>query len=179
MKKYFLVFSFTALISFTANSQLSVSKMLGKNAGNSTFGYGLFANYDFPLNDIGNRSLMIEFMDLVYFPPKNPDLYSVLAYISIKAGYRYIFSEETKTGFYVEPSVGYCRVVNSDGPEGTYGDGVALAAEAGYTIEVGQRGNNLNLGLKYETDLAGTNHTLSSLGLRVAYSFHLFRKRSD
>jgi hypothetical protein len=179
MKKSLLFFFFAVAISFPAYSQLSVSKMVGKNSGNSTFGFGVFAYWDIPLNDIGNRSVMIELMDLTYFPPKNSQLNSVIGYISIKAGYRYIFSEETKTGFYVEPSLGYCRVVNNEGSNGTYGDGVAIAAEAGYTVEVGQRGNNLNFGLKYETDRAGANHTVSSIGLRIAYSFHLFRKRND
>ena len=60
-----------------------------------------------------------------------------------------------------------------------YGDGVALALEAGYSLEVGQRGHEINFGLKYETDLAGANHTISSVGLRVSYQFNLFRKKDD
>ncbi len=122
---------------------------------------------------------MIELMDFIFFPQKDNDIHSVIGYISIKLGYKHIFSQETKTGFYIEPSLGYCRVVNSEGSEGTYKDGVAIAGEAGYTLEVGQRGNNLNFGLKYETDRAGTNHTVNSVGLRLSYSFHLFRKRGD
>jgi hypothetical protein len=179
MRMRFLFFFFAGLMSFSAYSQLSVVKMVGKNSGNSKLGFGAFAYWDIPLNDVGNRSVMIELLDFAYFPRKNSQLNSVIGYISIKAGYRYIFSEETKTGFYIEPSLGYCRVVNSEGPDGTYGDGLAIAGEAGYTIEVGQRGNNLNFGLKYETDMAGTNHTVSSIGFRVAYSFHLFRKRDE
>jgi hypothetical protein len=179
MKKLFLFFFLVGLMSFPVYSQLAVVKMVGKNSGNSKLGFGAFVYWSIPLNDIGNRNVMIELLDFAFFPRKNSQLNSVIGYLSIKAGYKYIFSAETKTGFYLEPSLGYCRVVNSEGPDGTYGDGLAIAAEAGYTVEVGQRGNNLNFGLKYETDRAGANHTVSSVGFRVSYSFHLFRKRDD
>ena len=58
-------------------------------------------------------------------------------YISIKLGYRKIFSEESKTGFFVEPQSGYCRVVVVDDRylEATYGDGVAAAIEAGTVLK--------------------------------------------
>lgn len=177
MKKPFLLILFTAFISYTANSQLSVVKMLGKGSENSKLGYGLFAYWTIPLNDIGNRNVMIELLDFAYFPRKNTQINSVIAYISIKAGYRYIFSAETKTGFYIEPSVGYGRVVNSEGSEGTYGDGLALAGEAGYTLEVGESGNSLNFGLKFERIMAGESTSVSSLGLRISYSFRLFGRR--
>jgi hypothetical protein len=160
-------------------SQLSVSKMLGKNSGNAKVGLGTFTFTQIPLNDIGNRNLVIELMDFTYFLQKDPDISSVIAYLSIKVGYKYIFNDETKTGFYLEPSIGYCRVINSEGTEGSYGDGIAIATEAGYTVEVGSSSNNLNFGLKYETDMAGTNHTLSSLGFRISYAFHLFRTRKN
>ena len=58
-------------------------------------------------------------------------------------------------------------------------DGVAAALEAGYSLEVGQRGHEINFGLKYEADIAGANHTISSLGFRVSYQFNLFRKKDD
>jgi hypothetical protein len=179
MKKIFILIFLTGIISSPLHSQLAVAKMLGKNSGNSTVGFGTFVYYDIPLNDIGNRSVVIEILDLVYFPRKNDQINSVIGYVSIKAGYKYIFSEETKTGFYAEPSVGYCRVVKSGVTDATYGDGVAIAAEGGYTLEVGQRGNSLNFGLKYETDIAGSNYTISSIAFRLSYSFHLFRKRGD
>ena len=152
--------------------------MVGKNADNSKIGFGVFAYWDIPVNEIGNRSVMIELLDLAYFPQKNSDINSVIGYLSIKAGFRYIFSEESKTGFYVEPSVGYCRVVNSEGPNGTYGDGIAVAGEAGYSLEVGQQSNTLVFGLKFESDMAGKNTSVSSISLRFSYSFHLFRKRN-
>lgn len=158
------------------HSQLAVFKMVGKNSDNAKIGFGAFANWDIPLNDIGNRSVMVELLDFAYFPQKNTDIYSIISYLSIKAGYRYIFSEESKTGFFVEPAVGYCRVVNSEGAE-AYGDGIAVAMETGYSLEVGQRSNTLVFGLKYERDMAGTKYTISSLAFRASYSFRLFGKR--
>lgn len=170
------------VISFASYAQLSVSKMIGKNSSNSTLGYGLFTFLEFPTNDIGNRNVMIELMDLVFFPPKDDDLNATVGYLSIKAGYKYIFSEETTTGFYVEPSVGFVRVVtNQDDANGKaiFGDGLALATEVGYTVEVGQKGNNVNFGLKYETDRPGAEITVSSIAFRVSYSFHWIRNRKN
>lgn len=177
IKKSFLLLSFFFIIFSTANAQLEVEKMIGKNSKNSTIGYGTFAFWDFPLNETGNRSLVIELLDFGYFPQKHSEIESVIGYLSIKAGYKYIFSEETKTGFYIEPAAGYCLVINSAGPNGTNRNGIALACELGYTVEVGRGDNNLNFGLKYETDQAGGNTTMSAIAFRFSYSFHLFRRR--
>ena len=75
------------------------------------------------------------------------------------------------------PMAGYCRVVIDEGTEGTHGDGIAVGAEAGYSIEVGQKGNSLALGLKYENDMAGKDKSMSSVALRFAFLFHLFNRR--
>ena len=98
-------------------------------------------------------------------------------YISIKGGYRYIFSD-SRTGVYVEPAIGYGRVaeINEDQAETTYGDGLALAFETGYSLEVGQRGHVFCVGIKYESDRGGSK--LNSVGLRLSYAFNMFRRRS-
>ena len=60
------------------------------------------------------RTIRLELMDLAFYPGKDGNFFTASygrAYISIKAGYKYIFSE-TKTGFYVEPSAGWGRVVD-------------------------------------------------------------------
>src|SRR5689334_19388077 len=111
MKKFFISIFLMTIISCALHAQLAVVKMVGKNADKSKLGFGAFGFWDVPLNDIGNRSLRIELFDLAYFPPKNSDINSTLGYISVKAGYRFIFSAETKTGLFIEPSAGYCRVV--------------------------------------------------------------------
>ncbi len=179
MRKLFTLIFLFIVIHSSVHSQLAVFKMVGKGSDNAKIGFGAFAFTQIPLNEIGNRNVVIELMDLAYFPQKDPGIGSVIAYLSIKVGYKYIFSTESKTGFYIEPSAGYCRVVRSDNIYGDYKDGLALAAEAGYTLEVGQRDNALNFGIKYESDRAGTNFIVNSIGLRLSYSFHLFRKRGD
>jgi hypothetical protein len=179
MRKIILPILVLLIASKPAISQLAVFKRLDKNASESNIGFGAFAYWDIPLNEIGNRSVVVELMDLAYFPPKDNAINPVIGYLSIKAGYKYVFSDETKTGFYIEPSAGICRVVNEDQADGNYGDGLALALEGGYTLEVGQRGNSLNFGLKFESDLAGSDHTISALGFRVSYSFHMFRRRQE
>lgn len=181
IKKGLFVLFFLAGV-FSVQSQVMVTKIIGKYSGQSQLGWGLFAFYDFPLFQSQNQSLRVELMDFGFFPTKIDSLAVPIGYLSIKLGYKYVFSE-TKTGFYLEPSAGYCRVVFNDPndyqTQSSYGDGVALALEAGYSLEVGQRGHEINFGLKYETDLAGADHTISSVGLRVSYQFNLFRKKDD
>ncbi len=181
--KRFLLVSLCSLMTMTAlYSQVMVTKMLGKKANESSLGFGVFAFYDFPLKDVENQSIRIELMDLAFFPYKSDTSTVPIGYLSIKLGYKYIFSE-TKTGLYIEPQAGYCRVVSNDpsnySTQTSYGDGVALAMEVGYTFEVGQRGHVINFGLKYEYDMAGAANTISSIGLRASYQFNLFQKRDD
>lgn len=178
--KYLLL---SLLICFSSNifAQLSIAKVVGKNADKFKIGYCVFSYYDFPIGEIGNNSIRIELMDLAVFPSKNKGWDSLAGYLSIKAGFRHIFSSESKTGFYIEPQIGYCRVVSAEtGPnDAIVGDGIALALETGYTIELGERGNGLNFGLKYETDRAGKDKTISSVGFRISYDFKLFRRRRE
>ena len=100
MKKNPALFILILIISAQAHAQLSLTKMVGKNADKYKLGYCVFAYYDFPLTEEGNKSIRLELMDLAYFPSKIGD--NARAYISIKLGYKNIFSE-TKTGVYVEP----------------------------------------------------------------------------
>ena len=181
MKKLFCLISLLLTLNLASNSQLSVLKMIGINSDQSKLGLGLFANYDIPLNNIGNQSLMIELFDLGLFPGKEiNDQGDEISrgYISVKLGYRKIFSQESKTGFFVEPQLGYCRVAVADDrlPDATHGDGFAAAFEAGYSIEVGERGNAVLFGLKYEADMAGAEHTIQAIGFRVSYSFSWLRR---
>ncbi len=161
-----------------SSAQLAVVKLFGKNSENAKIGFGTFATTYIPINEYGNQEITIELIDLALFPPKDEDLGGVIAYLSIKAGFRYIFSEEGKTGFYIQPSAGFSRVVRSEGPEGEYKDGLALAFEGGHSWEVGQRGNALNAALKYETTLAGEHFTINSIAFRLAYSFRMFGGRN-
>ena len=157
-----------------------VAKMVGKDAAKYGLGYGLFSYLDIPLAN-ENQSFRIELMDLAFFPTKGENFFTSTAgakgYISIKLGYKYVFSE-TQAGFYLLPSAGYCRaVVTKEGEDATYGDGIAGALEGGYTLEVGQRANTLNFGLKYEYDHGNATHIIQSVGLRFSFGFGLFRKK--
>jgi hypothetical protein len=176
MKKLSLLLLFS-ILSSCIYAQLAIAKMVGKNADKAKLGFGAFSYIDIPTNEEGTQSFRIELLDFAYFPRKIDEDPS-RAYLSIKLGYKYIFSE-TKTGFYVEPQAGYCRVVvvEQDAPEAAHGDGIAAALEAGYSLEVGERGNTFNFGLKYETDRAGSEYTINSIGFRVSYSFNLLRRR--
>lgn len=186
MKKGIFILLITCGGYFPAHSQLALTKILGKNAKEHiAVGFGTFANYAFPLNEVGNNNLMIELLDLSFFPGIVQEAYPydrvLRAYLSIKAGYRKIFSEESITGFFIEPQIGYCRVVvaNDNEPDVKYGDGFAAALEGGYNLEVGQRGNSLSFSVKYEADLAGKDYTIHSMGLRFAFNFLMFRRRGN
>jgi len=146
----------------------------------------VFAFYHYSLPNAPNQSICLEIADLTYYPRKDGNIRTTNGYLSIKGGYKYVFGEEEE-GFYVEPSAGFCRVANTTIENNPLlkdaKNGFALALEAGYAFAVGQ-GNTINLGLKYEDDIAGkdisgTNFTISSIGLRVSYSFHLFGKRNS
>ncbi len=189
MKKILLFSVVLAFIASSIHAQLSVTKMIGKNSDQYKLGYCLFTFWDFPLTDGGNRSIRLELMDLAYFPgkeynttlntPNGPALTTMSKlYFTIKLGYKYIFSE-SRTGFYIEPSAGFGRVVDlgEDETTTTKGDGLAFAFETGYSLEVGQRGHILNFGVKYENDRGGS--TLSSVGCRLSYAFNMFGRKSD
>lgn len=176
MKRIFFLLV-SLIITSLSFGQLMISKRIGKNADNSKIGYGTFLYYDFPLNEEGNRSIRLELLDLAYFSRVDENIDNPIGYISIKGGYKYIFSE-SKTGLYVEPQIGWARVVSSiqtDNPGD--GDGLALAFETGYSLEVGQRGHTINFGLKLESDLGkSADYTSTSIGFRVSYAFDLFKR---
>jgi hypothetical protein len=175
MKKVLLII-ISLILSACLYAQVAVVKMVGKNANQYKLGWGVFTYFDIPVNEVGNKSVRVELLDFAFLPSKNDNLYDTKGYLSIKLGYKNIFSE-TKTGFYIEPQAGYARIAEVNSYNGYGYDGVAAALEAGYTLEVGDRGHTLNLGLKYETDYAGKEHTINSVGLRFSYSFNLFRRR--
>ena len=180
MKKIFLFVILFSSLNTTSHAQLSLTKAVGKNADKYRLRYDLFSFISFPLNS-ENQSIRLELIDFAYFPGKTGGSAFTTpngaGYLSIKLGYKYVFSE-TKTGFYLEPAVGYCRVVYSrEGEDPTHGDGVAGAMEGGYSLEVGQKGHIINLGLKYETDRGSSSHIINSVGLRLSYEFNMFRNK--
>jgi hypothetical protein len=182
MKKIILLLT-SIVLSSSVFSQLSMMKMIGGTYSKDyKTGFGAFYTVNIPLNEVGNRAVTLDLIDIAFLPVKSTSpLESDGGFVSFKAGYRYIFSEESKTGFYIEPQVGYA--LTFVGPENDAGDeagkGLALALNAGYSLEVGERGNSFTFGLKYEANLAGNDMSVHSVGLRVAYNFSIFRRRND
>jgi hypothetical protein len=70
----------------------------------------------------------------------------------------------------------FCKVVSNNpynlSTQSSYGDRLALALEVGNSLEIGQRGHSLNFGIKYESDIAGSQNTMGSIGFRVSYAFN-------
>lgn len=157
-----------------------VAKIVGKDAAKYALGYGLFTYLDFPLAR-DNQSFRVELMELALCMSKGENFFTSKGdgkgYISIKLGYKYVFSE-TQAGFYLLPSAGYCRAVTiKAGQNATYGDGIAAAMEGGYTLAVGQKSNTLNFGLKYEYDHGNATNIIQAIRLRISFGFGLFRKK--
>lgn len=180
MKKLSFSVCFIFLLALNAPAQLMVAKLVGKDSDKFGLGYGLFTYLDFPLAN-ENQSFRVELADLAMFPTKGENFFTTTAdfkgYLSIKLGYKYVFSE-TQYGFYLLPSAGYCRVVDiKEGEDATTGDGIAGALEGGYALGVGENGKSLNFALKYEYDHGNATHILQSVGFRVSYAFGLFRKK--
>lgn len=180
MKKNLIVTGICILFAVAGQSQLMVSKLVGKDADKYGLGYGLFTYLDFPLAN-ENQSFRVELIDIAFFPAKGESFFTGTGdskgYVSIKLGYKYVFSE-TQAGFYLIPSAGYCRAIDiREGEDATYGDGIAAALEGGYALEVGQRGHMVNFGLKYEYDRGNATHIIQSVGLRVSYAFGMFRRK--
>lgn len=175
MRKFiFLLLSI--ILCHSVSSQLSVLKLVGKNSKEHRIGFGAFYSIDIPIDETGTKCVILELIDFGYFPAKQSSYMDEAGYASFKIGYRYIFSEESKTGFYVEPQAGYgLTAIGNEDPEP--GKGFALAMIAGYSLEVGKGGNNFTFGLKYETCFANNDKELSSVGFRIAFSYRLFRKK--
>lgn len=153
---------------------------MGKDAAKYGMGYGLFGFIDIPVAN-ENQSFRIELAEFVFFPSKGEKFFTTTAdskgYLSIKLGYKYVFSE-TQEGFYLIPSAGYCRVVDiKEGYDPTVGDGIAAALEGGYSLGVGQKGHTVSLGLKYEYDRGNATHIIQAVGLKLSYAFNLLRKK--
>jgi hypothetical protein len=182
MKKNILFPLGLCLLSMAVHSQLMVSKLIGNGSSKFGLGYGIFTYLDIPRAS-ENQSFRIELMELAIYPTKGENFFTSTAegrgYISIKLGYKYVFSE-THAGFYIIPSAGYCRTVFTyPGQTTLKGDGIAGALESGYALEVGQNGHTLNFGLKYEYDHGGSSLILQSIGFRFSYAFGLFQRRDN
>ena len=169
--KKIVLFQATMFLFFILSGQVSVMKIVGKNAEGYKASTGLFFSFDIPVNPSENNSVVFEVFDFGNFNVKNNSGKQPTAYLSVKSGFRHIFTTEGKTGLFIEPQAGYCWTT-SDKSYSTITGGLALAIVTGYSWEVGFRGNNLLFGFKYETDLPGSTKQINTIGFRFAFNYN-------
>ena len=167
--KKILLFQAAVFLYFSLSGQVSIMKIVGKNAEGYKPSAGIFYSFDIPVNPVENNSVIFELFDFGNFYVKNNSGKEATAYLSVKAGFRHIFSAEGKTGLFIEPQAGYCWT--SDNSYSTIQGGLALAIVTGYSVEVGFSGNSLLFGFKYETDLPGNNKQINTIGFRFAFNY--------
>jgi len=168
--KKILLFQSALFLFFFLSAQVSVMKIVGKNAEGYNPGTGIFYSFDLPVNPVENNSVTFELFDFGNFQVKNNSGKEAEAYLSVKAGFRHIFSAEGKTGLFIEPQAGYCWTT-SDKSYSTIQGGLALAIVMGYSLDVGFSGNSLLFGFKYETDLPGSDKQINTIGFRFAFNY--------
>ena len=152
------------------SGQVSVMKIVGKNAEGYKPSTGIYYSFDIPVNPEENNSVIFELFDFGNFNVKNNSGKDMTAYLSAKAGFRHIFSAEGKTGLFIEPQAGYCWTT-ADKSYTTIQGGLAFAIVTGYSMEVGFSGHSLLFGFKYETDLPGSNKQINTIGFRFAFNY--------
>ncbi len=163
---------FLLLYSFSkGNAQIEVSKLVGKNSEDYSFGVGAFLKFDFPVSE---AAAVTAEGGLRYFLEKEyGDTYG-LAYVPLKVGYRYTLNG-SGSGFYVEPQVGYnvygVKSYQADGglDVNERFNGFLWSAGTGYLFEAGRKGQS-DISLRYES-LLYKNGPASSIALRYSYNF--------
>ena len=170
LKKLFLFQAAMFLVIFLSG-QVSVNKIVGKNADGYKPGTGIFYSFDLPVSPVENNSVTIEVFDFGNFFVKNYSGKEPTAYLSVKAGFRHIFNREGKTGFFIEPQGGYCWSTPNESYLNIQG-GLALAMVTGYSQEVGFSGHSLVFGFKYEMDLPGSDSQINTIGFRFAFNYN-------
>jgi len=168
--KKILLLQAAVFLFFFLSGQVSIMKRVGKNAEGYKPGTGIFYFFDIPVNPVENNSVTFELFDFGNFYVKNNSGKEPTAYLSVKTGFRHIFSAEGKTGLFIEPQAGYCWTT-SDKFYSTIQGGLALALVSGYSLEVGLSGNSLLFGFKYEMDLPGSDKQINTIGFRFAFNY--------
>ncbi len=168
------------LCSLHAHSQLQFSKLIGKDSQKYGVGAGLFVYLDIPTAS-ENQKFRIELFEFGYHPTKGDGYFTAeegKGFFSFRLGYKYVFSE-TESGFYILPTAGAANVmvITREETEAKNKWGFTSALETGYSLSVGERDNQISLGIKYEQAFIKNPYNLQAIGLRLAYSTHLFSRR--
>lgn len=159
-----------------SEAQLGVMKMVGKNTGNYSFGFGAYVKGIFTVSQASDVTAEL---GANFFLLNDGGSGDGTAIIPIKAGYRYSL-DGTGLGLYVEPQVGYnIYGITSENIDGKTVNlkfhGVILSAGAGYLFLIGN--TPLDLHLRYETviDHGGSDNYV---GLGLSFYLH-FGKRDN
>ena len=168
--KKLLLFQAAMFLIVFLSAQVSVIKIVGKNADGYKPGTGIFYSLDLPVNQLENNNVTLELFDFANFYVKNNFGKEPTAYLSVKGGFRHIFTREGKTGFFIEPQAGYCWRKSNKSYLNIQG-GLAMAMVTGYSQEVGFSGNSLVVGFKYEMDLPGSDQQFNTIAFRFAFNY--------
>jgi hypothetical protein len=169
--KKILLLQAAVFLFFFISGQVSVMKIVGKNAEGYKPSAGIFYSFDIPVNPVENNSVVFELFDFANFSVKNNSGKDPTAYLSLKTGFRHIFSAEGKTGLFIEPQAGYCWTTSNKSYSNIQG-GLAMAIVTGYSMEVGFSGHSLLFGIKYEMDLPGRDIQINTIGFRFAFNYN-------
>jgi hypothetical protein len=159
-----------------ANAQIEILTVLNrKPESRYIVGFGAMLKFGYPISEADDVSLELGFK----FVPEieYPDSYGI-AYIPIKAGYRYTL-DRSGTGFYAEPQIGY-SVYGAR----SYQDESGMDVDEKITGPVGglsfgylfQRNNiiQLDLSLRYEA-VFYQQTSAHTFGLRLSHNFSFRR----
>lgn len=166
MIKNFLFF-ICVFITCTSFGQIQVLKLIGKDSKDFGLGYGGFLKFAYPVSDASDISLEV---GANVFQLKENPAYG-WAIIPVKLGYRYTLNQ-TGTGFYVQPQVGY-NVYGID-PNDNKFTGLILAGGAGYLFETSGK-IQFDLGLQFESALH-KDGSANYLALRLSHNFTIRRR---
>ena len=165
-----LLLAICLFVSFNLTAQIQVSKIIGKTSKDYGTGYGGYLKVSHPISEAAD--VTVEIGANVFSLKENP-AYG-WAVVPIKAGYRYTINQ-TGTGFYIEPQVGY-NVYGIDPNDMKY-TGLILAAGAGYLFK--PIGNiKFDLGLLFESAMH-KGGPLNYLSVRLAHNFSIGGRDSE
>lgn len=171
MVKKLLLLQLSLFFAGFLHAQIEVVKMVGKGSDEYGIGFGALLKAGIPVSEGGSVTIEV---GVVFNPIKESGWEQGIAFVPIKAGYRYILNG-TSAGFFVEPQVGYCVygvLTNDDVDEKI--SGFDWAVGTGYLFPSNRR-SQYELGLRYET-IYFKGGPGSFLALRFVSSFSFGRR---
>ena len=164
------LFTLCLIVSFAANAQIQVSKLIGKDSDKFKIGYGAFLEFSYPLSQVSDITLEGGF---TIFDLKKDTRYGITT-IPVKLGYRYIFSD-AGYGFYAEPQVGY-NVGGVDAADKKF-TGLVYAVGAGYLFRPSGK-IQFNAAILYESAL-NSGSAINYLSFRLSHNFSFKRRETE